>query len=588
MSRLDLTISVVTTAAEKQIKKLKANLAGLEKRVHAPFDKGRKSANRFTLALRKLGKVAKGVFLGNVLFQAFNLVLSGFRDLVGATAKFEDALIGVGKVADISGKELSSLGGEIEKLSKTIPISADKLLDITQTAARLGVRGTKDLVKFTDTIARLAAVSDLEGNRAALVLARLLNITGESTDSVDKLGSAIVKLGNNFATSESEIADVALDIARGTARFNIASKDILGIATALKETGAQSEISGSQIGFLFTKVTEAISDGGPKLEAYAKITGKTGEELRNLIDSDPTEILLSVTEGLKGLEGNAVATENAMKALNLNNLRIKKVVPSLVKNFDNLKKALRFANEEYKESNELTRVSEKVFASTTSTIKFLGNELTIAARILLDELIPATKAAVKGLTGIIRITAKGTAGFVGFGKAIGELAGRFHVGMFGTKTEKQFLFLNDQFTSVSRKIDATNEKIKEQQRLLDSQKSSGSLDLVAKSERELLILKIQQTEQLKQQLKYAKQLGIQLDKNGKVVKKEDKDPNKDDNKPEDELNAIAELDKLKLERKQQAADKELATQNSLKQQRDAKFFESEEEAASAKTVKLLL
>ncbi len=46
----------------------------------------------------------------------------------------------------------------------------------------------------------LGDTTNLSAEEAATALARFLNITGESTGNVDRLGAAIVDLGNNFAT----------------------------------------------------------------------------------------------------------------------------------------------------------------------------------------------------------------------------------------------------------------------------------------------------------------------------------------------------------------------------------------------------
>ncbi len=131
----------------------------------------------------------------------------GLQQMVKLYADFETGLIGVGKTADLSGAELESLGKDIDELSKRMPVATDELLAIAQSAGQLGVKGSDNILKFTETVAKLGTATDLSGDQAAMALARILNVTGEALGTVDVLGSVIVALGNNFAATESQIVD---------------------------------------------------------------------------------------------------------------------------------------------------------------------------------------------------------------------------------------------------------------------------------------------------------------------------------------------------------------------------------------------
>ena len=69
---------------------------------------------------------------------------------------------------------------------------------------------TENILEFTETMAQMGTATNLAGEEGAKTLARFMNVTGTSQDQVKNLGSAIVELGNNFATSESEIASLAM------------------------------------------------------------------------------------------------------------------------------------------------------------------------------------------------------------------------------------------------------------------------------------------------------------------------------------------------------------------------------------------
>lgn len=131
---------------------------------------------------------------------------------IKASIDFETAMSGARKTLGLTREETKALGSEIIDLSLRIPVAATELGKIAEIAGQLGV-GRNDIVVFTETIAKLGATTSLTTEDAATSIARFANITGLSLQNVGSLGSVIVELGNNFATTEPEILAMATRLA---------------------------------------------------------------------------------------------------------------------------------------------------------------------------------------------------------------------------------------------------------------------------------------------------------------------------------------------------------------------------------------
>lgn len=350
------------------------------------------AVDRAFLALKTSAAVA-ATALG-VVAAAAAAAAAALVPLIVNAARFEAGLVGVGKTANIEGARLQALGEQIDGLSRRLPNSADELLGIAQAAGQLGVQGEPAILAFTETIARLGSASDLSGEEAATALARILNVTGESAESVGTLASVIVALGNNFAATESQIARHAGEVARSTAVYNIGSAQAAAYATTLAAFGVQAELAGSAVGRAFRTIESAVKTGGAELERVAKIARVSGAELAEAYGRSPAEAFGLFLQGLRETirEGGNVAAQ--LKTVKLSGEEVLKVLPVLAKEYDALAKAEAIAAAETADATALAIESEKAQQTLTAQWKLLGNEIASAGRVIGAELLPAVKGIV--------------------------------------------------------------------------------------------------------------------------------------------------------------------------------------------------
>jgi peptidoglycan hydrolase CwlO-like protein len=259
----------------------------------------------------------------NVLAQA--IVASGavqgaekLRDAIVDTAKasieYESAFAGVRKTVDGTAEELDAISGGLRSMSLEIPMAVEGLAGIAENAGQLGI--AKDsILDFTETIAALSVTTNLSAEEAATSLAKFANVTNMSEKNYSNLGSSIVALGNNFATTEADIVAMATRLAATGEIVGLTEPQILAVATALSSVGIEAEAGGSAFSKLLKTIDTAVRTGGEGLEEYARIAGMSASMFASAWEQDAVAAVAKFVDGLGRMDeagGSAVATLNEL------------------------------------------------------------------------------------------------------------------------------------------------------------------------------------------------------------------------------------------------------------------------------------
>ena len=391
----DINVDIVLNGDEA-LKTLKAIEQGITKFSKEAVTGIKKTDDSFN--------VFKGT-LGTILAVNFaDFLKNQVQASVRAFAEFETGLIAVQKTTDLTDKELKQFEAGIEDLARKLPVASKELLSIAQAAGQLGVKGTANLLNFTETIAKLGKSSDVSGDEAASALTRILNVTGESVQNIDELASAVVALGNNFAATESEIIRVANEVSRATAIFGVSSAESAAFGATLRALGVRAEEGGSAIGKSFRAIEAAIANGGRALEKLSELTGISAGELKKQFGEDAVGVFQKFLVGLNnaGKSGKVLAFE--LEKLGLSGETIQKVIPTLASSHEELARALGLANGEMRNATALNKEFAKFAESTESKTQILANAFEKLSRNIGEKfavvLNAATPALAKFISGI--------------------------------------------------------------------------------------------------------------------------------------------------------------------------------------------
>jgi TP901 family phage tail tape measure protein len=376
------------------IQKATNNLVRLQEQAQTSFKKIETSVHSTNGILgnfsSKIGTIGKNFIGGLTIVAALDRVRAAVNASLDSFISYEKSLVGVGKTTNITGKQLDFFGKQIINLSKEIPVAANNLLGIAQAAGQLGVKGTDNLLNFTETVAKLGVATDLSGEQGATALVRILNVTNESIDKIDELGSVIVRLGNNFAATESEIVNSTTELARGTGQFGVASREAAALGATLQSLGVEAESGGTVITNAFIKIQESILKGGDGLRLLERITGQTSATLKKEFEVNALGVFQKFLDGLIRLDKDGVSkVANTLDQFGLTGARVSKVIPVLAQRTDILRDALNQANEEFSNATALNVEAAAAFATTSSQLQLFENSATAAEISIGEKLAPA-------------------------------------------------------------------------------------------------------------------------------------------------------------------------------------------------------
>ena len=146
--------------------------------------------------------------------RAVGIVGGAATGVFGLAAKqainWESDFTGVRKTVDATEAEFEVLESTLRRMAREdVPLPVGELAALAESAGQLGIE-TDSIDEFVKVIAQLGTTTNLAAEEGATQLARFANITGMSQDDFDRLGSTVVDLGNNFATTEAEIVGMSL------------------------------------------------------------------------------------------------------------------------------------------------------------------------------------------------------------------------------------------------------------------------------------------------------------------------------------------------------------------------------------------
>lgn len=361
---------------------------------------------------------------------AGGLVASGLKTGIEQAIAFEAAFARVRKVVDPTVTSIGGLSKGLIDLSTKIPVAATELAAIAAAGGQMGLEGSENILKFTETVARLAETADMSSESVALALGRIGEVTdpGNWQSNIDRMGSSLVYVADKSNASASEILNMSRRMTGAAVAAGMTAPQIFGVSSALASVGMRAEAGGGSMSSFLTKLSNAVDEGGAKLALFAKTAGMTSEQFANLFRADASAALTAFVEGL-GRAGEAGKNMSGILAdLGVKEIRQSQSLLALAQGGDILRRSLQQANDGYRENTALVEKSDIVFSTVKAKLDQLGktfseigikigsaflpgialvlDELMVLGKTMSDSLSSAFDASdMKGMTEIFGIFA---------------------------------------------------------------------------------------------------------------------------------------------------------------------------------------
>ena len=407
-----LQIDKTSASLEKQTAKLNELSGALEEAGINTDDLSHSSeqlAGKIDTLKKKQGEAAdKAMTFGDKAGQAFDqvheaIVAAGiavalkeiyeyFASCAQASMDFESAITGVAKTTDLTDEELAAMSDSIKALSTEIPATTEEIAAVTEAAGQLGIQ--KDaLLDFTEIMTMLGTATNMTADEAATSLARFANITGMATDNYGRLGSVIVDLGNNFATTESEIVAMGTRLASAGKLAGLTEPEIMALAAAMSSVGIEAEAGGTAMTQTLNAIEKAVAKGGDDLAEFARIAGMSSEEFSSAWKNDAMSALTSFIGGLGKLDEQGESTVLVLEDLGLTGIRQSNMLKALGLAADQMTGAVNTANTAWQQNTALTNEANKRYATAQSRLTMMQNAYNNLKVAIGDAYTPALSEA---------------------------------------------------------------------------------------------------------------------------------------------------------------------------------------------------
>lgn len=329
--------------------------------------------------------------MGTTALVAGGAIATGLGLATREAINWESAWAGVTKTTEGTPAQMAELESQLRGLTKVLPVTHEEIAGVAEAAGALGI-ARDDLVKFTEVAIGLGESTNLSSEEAATGLAKIANVMGTLDDEgvvgIERMGSALVALGNDGASTESDILSMAQRLSGAGDLIGATESDILAMSSALSSVGIEAELGGGAMSRGLLEMNSAVISGTKELDVFAETAGMTAQEFTRAWQDDPIAAANAFVAGLGEVSSSGGDAAQVLNDVGLGGTQNAQVFLRAAGASELLTEQLKLGEDAYKSNTAARDEAMKRYETDASKLKIAQNSLRDAAIDLGSSLAP--------------------------------------------------------------------------------------------------------------------------------------------------------------------------------------------------------
>lgn len=326
---------------------------------------------------------------------AFYALRAAIAGPVQEAMAFESAMADVKKVVDFPEPDgLNKFRDSLLAMSKEIPVSVNGLAQIAAAAGQAGIAGD-ELIKFTDTAAKVGTAFDISADEAGTAMSKMMTGLDMTIEEVTLLTDAMNHLSNSQASTAAEILDVVRTTGAQAKQFGYSATEVSAFASAMIAAGSKSDVAATSFRNMGLALTKGDSATKRQSAAFKRL-GMDASEVAKRMQTDAVGTTVEVMEAMAKLP-------KEMQASVSNDLfgAEARALGPLLTNLDLVRKSLGLVADEGEYAGSAFEEFVARSATFENSVQIFNNRLSALKITIGDALIPAINGMMDAIAPVI-------------------------------------------------------------------------------------------------------------------------------------------------------------------------------------------